>query len=121
MLYYFCGAFDVLLRQVNTSHILVVHEYTIAGTNLSFFVLNKEDKVVPAMVDLYNQNMKDVDLSDQVMYSYPFEQSKKHGQKSFIQPSYKSSNEFLYNIVCKLIVGHPKTRLKLLKVTKRCH
>ena len=29
----------------------------------------KEDKVVPAMVDLYNQNMGGVDLSHQFMYS----------------------------------------------------
>ena len=32
----------------------------------------KVDKVVPAMVGLYNQNMGGVDSSDQVMYSYAF-------------------------------------------------
>ena len=37
----------------------------------------KEDKVVAAMVDLYNQNMGGVDLSDQVMYSYAFERKSK--------------------------------------------
>ena len=37
----------------------------------------KEDKVVSAMVDLYNQNMGGVDLSDQVMYSYAFERKSK--------------------------------------------
>ena len=37
----------------------------------------KENKVVPAMVDLYNQNMGGVDSSDQVMYSCAFERKSK--------------------------------------------
>ena len=37
----------------------------------------KENKVVPAMVDLCNQNMGGVDLSDQVMYFYAFERKSK--------------------------------------------
>ena len=41
----------------------------------------KENKVVPAMVDLYNQNMGGVDSSDHVMYSYAFEQKSKSWSK----------------------------------------
>ena len=37
----------------------------------------KENKVVPSMVDLYNQNMGGVDSSDQVMYSCAFERKSK--------------------------------------------
>ena len=48
----FCGAFDVPHHK-------------------------KEDKVVPAMVDLFNQNMGGVDSSDQVIYSYAFERKSK--------------------------------------------
>ena len=36
-------------------------------------------------------------------------------KKSCIQPSYTSSNEFLYNMIYKLTVGHPKTRLEIIK------
>ena len=36
-------------------------------------------------------------------------------KKSCIQPSYTSSNEFLYNILYKLTVRHPKTTLEFLK------
>ena len=32
------------------------------------------------------------------------------GKQSCIRPSYMSSNEFLYNILYKLTLGHPKTR-----------
>ena len=48
MLLTFCGVFDVLHRK-------------------------KEDKVVPAMVDLRNENTVGVDSSDQVIHSYAFE------------------------------------------------
>ena len=41
----------------------------------------KENKVVPAMVHLSNQNMGGADLSDQVMYSYPFERKSKSWSK----------------------------------------
>ena len=45
----------------------------------AFDVLNykKEDKVICAIVDLYNQNMGGVDSSDQVTYSYAFERKSK--------------------------------------------
>ena len=36
-------------------------------------------------------------------------------KKSCIQPSYTSSNEFLYNILYKLTVRNPKTTLEFLK------
>ena len=52
MLSTFCGAFDVPQRK-------------------------SEDKTIPAMVDMYNQNMGAVDSSEQVMYSYAFD----HGRK----------------------------------------
>ena len=70
MLLTFCGVFDVLHRK-------------------------KEDKVVPAMVDLRKENTVGVDSSDQVMHSYAFEWRENHGQK---KPSYMPSNEFLYTL-----------------------
>ena len=66
------------------------------------------------MVDLHNQNMGRVDLSDQAVYSYALERkSKSHSKKGCIQPSYTSSNEFLYNVLYKLTVGHLKTRFRV--------
>ena len=56
MLSTFCGAFDGPHRK-------------------------KEDKVVPAMVDLCNQNMEGVDSSDQVTYSYAFARKSKSWSK----------------------------------------
>ena len=38
-------------------------------------------EVVPAISNFYNQNMGGVDLSDQVMYSYPFERKLKSWSK----------------------------------------
>ena len=89
MLSTFCGAFDVLHRQ-------------------------KEDKIVPAMVDLYNRNMGDVDSSDQVMYSYAFERNSKSQSKKVVL---NLLTRLLMNsyILYKLIVGHPKTRSKFIK------
>ena len=59
----------------------------------------KEDKVDPAMVDLYDQNMGGAGSSDQVMHSYAFERkSKSWSKKSCIQPSYAPSNEFLHTL-----------------------
>ena len=89
MLPTFCGAFDVLHRK-------------------------KEDKIVPAMVDLYNRNMGDVDSSDQVMYSYAFERNSKSQSKKVVL---NLLTRLLMNsyILYKLIVGHPKTRSKFIK------
>ena len=60
----------------------------------------KENKVVPAMVDLYNQNMGGVDSSDQVMYSYAFERKSKSWSKKVIFNllTRTPSNEFLYTL-----------------------
>ena len=89
MLSTFCGAFDVPHRK-------------------------KEDKVVPAMVDLYNQNMGGVDSSDQVMYSYAFERKSKSWSKKVV---FNLLTCLLMNsyVLYKLTVGHPKTRLEFIK------
>ena len=44
----------------------------------------KENNVVPAMVDLYNQNIGGVDSSDQVMYPCAFERKSKSWSKKVI-------------------------------------
>ena len=89
MLSTFWGAFDVLHRK-------------------------KEDKIVPAMVDLYNRNMGDVDSSNQAMYSYAFERNSKSQSKKVVL---NLLTRLLMNsyILYKLIAGHPKTRSKFIK------
>ena len=89
MLSTFWGAFDVLHRK-------------------------KEDKIVPAMVDLYNRNMGDVDSSNQAMYSYAFERNSKSQSKKVVL---NLLTRLLMNsyILYKLIVGHLKTRSKFIK------
>ena len=84
-----------------------------------FFVFDvvhrkKEDKVVPAMVDLYNGNMGGVDSPDQAMYSYVFEQKSKSWSKEFV---FNLLMCLLMNsyIVYKLTLGDPKTRLEFIK------
>ena len=74
----------------------------------------KEDKVVPAMVDLYNRNIGGVDLSDQVMYFYAFERKSKSWSKKVV---FNILKRLLMNsyILYKLTVGHPKTRLEVIK------
>ena len=51
--------------------------FTYNVVNILWCFLKKEDEVVPAISNFYNQNMGGVDLSDQVMYSYPFERKLK--------------------------------------------
>ena len=70
------------------------------------------------MVDLYNQNMEGVDLSNQLMYSSYLTKVNIMAKKNCIQPSYTSSNEFQCNILYKLTMWNPKTSFK---VHKRCH
>ena len=74
----------------------------------------KEDKVVPAMVDLYNGNMGGVDSPDQAMYSYVFEQKSKSWSKEFV---FNLLICLLMNsyIVYKLTLGDPKPRLEFIK------
>ena len=74
----------------------------------------KEDKVVPAMVDLYNGNMGGVDSCDQAMYSYVFEQKSKSWSKEFV---FNLLTCLLMNsyIVYKLTLGDPKPRLEFIK------
>ena len=76
----------------------------------------KENKVVPAMVDLYNQNMGGVDSSDQVMYSYAFERKSKSWSKKVV---FNLLTRLLMNsyILYKLTVAHPKTRLEFIKMS----
>ena len=84
MLLTFCGAFDVLHCK-------------------------KEDKVVPAIVDLCDQNTGDFDSSNQVIHPYAFEWGKNHGKKNLkclLMNSY---------ILYKLTAGHLKTRLEFIK------
>ena len=86
MLSTFCSAFDVPDRK-------------------------KENKVVPAMVDLCNQNMGGVDSSDQVMYFYAFERKSKSWSKKVVLSllTHLLMNSY---ILYKLTVAHPKTRLE---------
>ena len=74
----------------------------------------KEDKVVPATVDLYNQNMGGVHSSDQVMFSYEFERKSKSWSRKIV---FNLLTCLLMNscILYKLTVGHPKTRLEFIK------
>ena len=59
------------------------------------------------MVDLYNQNMGVVDSSDQVIYSYAFEQKSKSWSKKVV---FNLLRRLLMNsyVLYKLTVGHPK-------------
>ena len=61
--------------------------------------------------------MGGVDLSDQVIYFYAFEQKSNHIQNSCIQLTYTSFNKFLYNIPYELTVGLLKNQVR---VHKRC-
>ena len=59
----------------------------------------KEDKVVPDMVDLFNQNMGGVDSLIKLCTHMHLNESQNHGQsKRCIQPSYIPSNEFLHTL-----------------------
>ena len=79
MLSIFCGAFDVPHRK-------------------------KNNKIIPAMVDFYNQSMGSVDSADQVLYSYAFERSytferksKSWAKESCLQPFVTPLDELLCN------------------------
>ena len=64
-----------LVRQVNTSHILVMYKSTI--------FLKKEDKVLPDIEDLYNQNMGVLTCLIKSCSPMYLNQSQNHGQKMF--------------------------------------
>ena len=83
MLSTFCGAFDVPHRK-------------------------RDNKTIPAMVDMYNQNMGGVGASDQVMYSYA-SWSKK---VVFNLLSRLVLNSY---ILYKLTVPAPKKRIEYIK------
>ena len=80
----FCGAFDVLHRK-------------------------KEDKVVPAMVDIWEVLTHLI-----VMYSYAFDQKSKSWSKNVV---FNLLTRLLMNsyMLYKLTVVHPKTRLEFIK------
>ena len=96
-----------LVRQVNTSHILVMYKSTI--------FLKKEDKVLP---EIYIAKIWGYWLvwSSHVLLCI-WTTVKIMAKKCFIQPSYtpSSSNEFRHDILYKLTVGTSKTTLESMK------
>ena len=74
----------------------------------------KSDKTIPAIADMYNQSMGDVDSSDQMMYSYTYNRKSKSWSKEIV---FNLLWRLLMNsyILYKLTVRNPKSRLEFLK------